>query len=302
MSNIIEIKSLSELHKILGTPPPKHPNISLLKYSEMKIPENIDFERANLNFYTISFKTFSGRMRYGRTYYDFEEGTMTFTAPNQVLYTADSEYNNKDIDGWSLFIQPNLLYGTDLGKKIDDYSFFSYDSNEALHLSDDEKKKILDLIQNIEDECTNNINQDSGDLIVSNLELLLNYCRRFYNRQFYTRSFQNKDVVIKLEKYLKDYFNSDKPIESGIPKVKDCAEVVNLSPNYLSDLLKKETGKNTKEYIDFYLLEKGKTLLLNTEMYINEIAYGLGFEYAKSFSKLFKKKTGITPKEFRQIH
>lgn len=302
MNNLVSINSISELHKILGCAPPKHPAISFIKFSEMDIPKGVVFNGANINFYIISLKTAKGKMRYGRNYYDFEEGTLVFTSPNQVLYPDHLLEDFQDTEGWSLFFHPDLLYQSVLSNKMNAYSFFSYDVNEALHLSENEKRKLLKCIENITEEYNQNIDQLSQPLIVNNLELLLNYCMRFYGRQFYTRSKHNKGVITKVEVLLKNYFSSEKPTSLGLPSVKYCAEHVNLSPNYLSDLLKKETGKNTKEHIDYYLLEKAKTLLLSSELNINEIAYDLGFEYPKSFSKLFKKKIGLTPSEYRRMN
>lgn len=303
MTTLLRVKSISELHRLLGCAPPRHPAISFIKYSEMSIPEEVaNFKGANVDFYIISLKTTRGSMRYGRNVYDFEEGTLLFTAPNQVMYPSHLAEDIEDYDGWSLFFHPDLLYHSDLGKKINEYSFFSYEANESLHLSDEEKNKILKCVDNIVEEYSQNIDRHSQDLILSNLELLLNYSRRFYDRQFYTRGKHNKNVVVDIENLLRDYFYSDKASLNGLPTVKYCAEQVNLSPNYLSDLLKKETGKNTKEHINYHLLEKAKSLLLGTEMNINEIAYELGFEYSKSFGKLFKKKLGLTPKEYRQMN
>jgi AraC-like DNA-binding protein len=315
MKKLYEIKSISQLHKILGCPKPKHPNISFFKHSEILTCSSDEqtkqalsnanaalaqVEKVNAQFYIISLKSAKGQLKYGRNYYDFEEGTLLFTAPNQVMYPHQLVSEMNDDEGWSLIIQPDLFYGTDLGKKMDSYNFFSYATNEALHISENENSKIMEAIKNIVDEYSQNIDQHSNNLIISNLELLLNYCRRFYDRQFYTRTKQSKDIVVQIETYIKNYFNSDLPINKGIPTVKVCAEHVNLSPNYLSDLLKKETGKNTKEHIDYFLLEKAKQLLLSTELNISEIAYDLGFGYSKSFSKLFKKAMGISPKEFRK--
>ena len=299
MQKLITIKSISQLHQALGYAPPKHPLISFLKFSEMNFEIEENFDAANINFYVISFKTSSGTLKYGRNYYDFEEGTMMFTAPNQVLFPSHLASDEFDLNGWSLFIHPDLLYNSKLGEKIVDYSFFTYESNEALHVSEVEKNKINACVKNIIEEYSQNIDRHSNELIVSNLELLLNYCKRFYDRQFYTRSTHNKDIVSKIEKLLKEYFSSEKANLLGLPTVKYCAEKVNLSPNYLSDLLKKETGKNTKEHIDYYLLEKAKNMLLGSELNINQIAYSLGFENAKSFSKLFKKRIGTTPSAYR---
>ncbi|MEC3908113.1 helix-turn-helix domain-containing protein [Tamlana sp. 2201CG12-4] len=302
MSNIFTIDSISQVHSMLGCEPPKHPSITFLRFSEMNIPEDAVFERANVNFYIISLKSAKGKMRYGRHYYDFEAGTLLFSSPNQVLYPDHLLNDFQDEAGWSLIFHPDLLFGTDLGNKIHQYHYFSYEVHEALHLSESEQQKINDCISNIVEEYSQNLDGHSRELIVSNLELLLNYCKRFYKRQFLTRTKQNKGVVTQIEKLLTAYFDSEKPAVLGLPSVKYCAQQVNLSPNYLSDLLKKETGKNTKEHIDYYLVNKAKKMLLSTSLTINEIAYDLGFEQPKSFSKLFKKKEGISPNAFRKIN
>lgn len=299
MNNFISINSISELHRMLGFEKPKHPAISFIPFSKMNLPQDINFDGANTEFYIISLKTTKGHMKYGRNYYDFEEGTMIFTAPNQVLHPSSMVSDTVDTEGWSLFFHPDLIHNSDLGNKINEYSYFLYETDEALHLSDTEKSKILNCIDNIVEEYSQNIDQHSQELIVSNLELLLNYCKRFYDRQFYTRANQHKGVVLQIETLLKKHFSSNTSEKLGLPTVKHCAEQVNLSPNYLSDLLKKETGKNTKEHIDYFLIDRAKTLLLNSDLQISEIAYDLGFEYPKSFSKLFKKRVGITPKEYR---
>lgn len=300
MSDIFKIESISQLHKILGCSPPLHPGISWIKFSDMDISLNSDTTTTLANFYVISLKTAAGKMRYGRNFYDFEEGSLIFTAPNQIVNPTHLAEDLLDQEGWSLFIHPELLYSSDLGNKMPNYSFFSYDTNEALHLSEKEKRKILESIQNIYDEYAQNMDNHSQELILSNLELLLNYCKRFYDRQFMTRKKQNIDVLTKIDNLLRNYFNSDQPVLSGLPTVKFCAEQMHLSANYLSDLLKKETGKSTKEHIDYFLLETAKKRLLNSTMNISEIAFELGFENGKSLGKLFKKKLGITPNQFRK--
>jgi AraC-like DNA-binding protein len=302
MDNIITIDSVSQVHKMLGCEPPKHPSISFIPFSEMNIPKGAVFEKANVNFYIISLKSAKGKMRYGRNYYDFEEGTLVFSSPNQVLHPDHLMDDFQDEEGWSLLFHPDVLFGTTLGHKMHQYHYFSYEVNEALHLSESEQQKIKECIANIIEEYSQNVDSHSQELIVSNLELLLNYCKRFYDRQFYTRTKQNKGVTAQIEQLLKAYFNSEEPSIQGLPTVKYCAQQVNLSPNYLSDLLKKETGKNTKEHIDYYLINKAKKLLLGSSLNINEIAYDLGFEQPKSFSKLFKKREGISPKEYRSLH
>ncbi|MGB0868207.1 MAG: helix-turn-helix domain-containing protein [Flavobacteriales bacterium] len=299
MSNLFQIKSISQLHKIIGQKPPKHPSISFIKFSDMAFSSQMNFEGASTDFYIISLKMSSGKLKYGRQNYDFEEGTLTFSAPNQVLYPSHLISDVYNDDGWSLFFSPDLLHGTDLGQKIDQYKFFSYDVNEALHISDIEKQKLLECVLNIVDEYSQNIDQHTQGLIASNLELLLNYCKRFYDRQFFTRKPQNSNIINKIESLLQAYFESDSPMLEGLPTVKYCAEKVHLSPNYLSDLLRIETGKTTKEHIDYFLIKKAKHLLLKRELSVSEIAYELGFEHPKSFSKLFKKRTGFSPSEFK---
>ncbi len=258
MEHILSIESISQVHAMLGCAPPKHPLISYLPFSEMNFPKGDTFTKTHVGFYTVSLKSAKGKMRYGRNFYDFEEGTLLFSSPNQVLYPDHliDDFNNEK--GWTLLFHPDLLFGTDMGNKINHYGFFAYDVNEALHLSEEELQKVEECNINIVDEYNNNQDEHSQELIVSNLELLLNYCKRFYSRQFLTRKKQNSDVVSKIECLLRSYFDSEKPSLLGLPTVKYCAAQVHLSPNYLSDLLKKETGKNTKDHIDYFLISKAK--------------------------------------------
>jgi AraC-like DNA-binding protein len=204
-----------------------------------------------------------------------------------------------DTEGWGLFFHSEFIRNTTLGKKIAEYTFFRYEENEALHLSFDEKNILNTLLKQMEKEYQTNIDIYSQGLLLSNLELLLNYCMRFYGRQFFTRTNQNKDIITKFEQLLIEYIHSERPNYSELPTVKFCAEKLNLSPNYLSDLLKSETGKNTQEHIHYHLLDKAKTLLQGSNQTISEIAYELGFEYPQNFSKLFKKKFGISPTDYR---
>ena len=237
-------------------------------------------------------------MQYGRNKYDFQEGSLLCKAPEQVL-TFEVNDEPQTANGWGLYFHPDLIRRSSLGKHIKDYTFFSYDTNEALHLSDKEKEILEDIISKIKTEIGQNIDKHSQRLIVSNIELLLNYCDRFYDRQFITRENHNKDLISKFESFLDDYFGSKQLTEKGLPTVKFCAEQMGFSPNYLSDLLKKDTGKNTQEHIHFHLVEQAKTMLLNTNDTVSEIAYNLGFEYPQHFSKIFKKKTGISPASYR---
>ena len=226
---------------------------------------------------------------------------MILTGPGQVI-TMSETIITEETGGWSLYFHRDLIRKSDLGRKIDKYNFFSYEANEALHLSEDEKEILTDCIHKIEKEITQNIDKHSQNLIISNIELLLNYCTRFYDRQFYTRTNMNKDIVTKFEKLLSDYYDSELQLENGVPTVKYCAEKLNHSANYLSDLLKKETGRNAMDHIHFFVIEKAKTILLNSQDTVSEIAYDLGFEYPQSFGKLFKNKTGISPARYRSLN
>ena len=253
-----------------------------------------------MGFYTIMLKSNPcGRLKYGREYCDFEEGTLVCIAPNQVGYIDNEGEEQNKVEGWGLFFHPDLIRGTSLGNKMKEYSFFSYEVNEALHVSEKEKQTLYDCITKIETELSQNIDHHSRNLIVSNIELLLNYCVRYYDRQFITRKNKSQDILIKFENVLTDYFQSGKLKGNGLPTVKYCAEQLFLSSNYLSDLLKKETGKNAQDHIHHYLIEEAKNSLLNSKATVSEIAFNLGFEYPQYFSKLFKSKTGKTPAEYR---
>lgn len=299
--DIVRIQNISELHSILGYRKPSHPLISLIDFSKLELTDEYETRRVVTGFYTIMLKNHvHGKIKYGREYYDFQEGTLIFIAPEQVItMEADEEYEGK-AEGWGLFFHPDLLRKSGLAERMKEYTFFSYDLNEGLHLSERERETVTSIVEKIESEYSMNIDEFSHSLIVSNLELLLNYCRRFYGRQFITREHRNRDVVKKLERFLQDYISSDKLKEAGIPTVKYCAEQMFLSPNYLSDLLKRETGKNTQEHIHYYLIERAKNKLLGSSASINEIAYELGFEYPQYFSKLFKTKTGFSPADYRK--
>lgn len=298
MKNIVyTVETIRQLHEIIGVEKPKHPLISVIDYSQVDV-ENAPKEGSfTCSFYSINFKKHCSFL-YGRQHFDHEEGTLHCTAPGQII-TYDKRKEKDSSEGLGLYFHPELIRKTALGSKINEYTFFSYNANEALHLSAQEKQTLLVLFEQINIEYNTNIDVFTQDLIVSNIELLLNYCERFYNRQFLTRTNQSKDVIIEFEKLILDSFRYENPKENHIPTVKFCADLLNLSPNYLSDLLKKETGKSAQEHIHIHLLEKSKTQLLNSNKSIKEIAYSLGFEYPQSFSRLFKKKTGISPSEFR---
>jgi len=299
MREITRIESISQLHQILGLSPPLHPLISLIDSSNFKTSPDMEMHLFSIGFYVISLKeVVSGSFLYGRQMYDFQEGTLIFLAPEQVISLVEG-LDFTMSHGWGLFIHPDLIRRSKLQKISIDYSFFSYTVKEALHLSDDEKETITSIVHKIEHEYSLNMDDYSHDLIVSNIDLLLNYCKRYYGRQFLTRRSRHKDIVNEFEYYLTNYIESDELSESGMPSVKDCAEAVHLSPNYLSDLLKKETGQSTQEFIHYYIIEKAKNKLLGCSSTIQEIAYELGFQDSFYFSKLFKKKTGMSPSEYR---
>ncbi|WP_373549217.1 helix-turn-helix domain-containing protein [Haliscomenobacter sp.] len=291
------INSVSELHRLLTLPKPLHPLITLINHGDITSAPNQDNERLVLNFYNISIKrSFHGQMKYGKNYYDFDEGTMSFISPNQVISIDEDENRNKD--GWSLMFHPDLIRNYNLSKTIHNYGFFAYEVNEALHLSEKEETIIENLIRNIEQEYQSNTDVYSQDVIVSNLELLLNYCNRFYNRQFVTRKLASNDLLVKFENILATYFNDS--IETGLPTVNSLAQELNLSPSYLSDMLRTATGQNTQQHIHNKLIDKAKDILTTTNLSVGEIAHKLGFEYPQSFNKLFKNKTTFTPLEYRQ--
>ncbi|CAD0000727.1 helix-turn-helix domain-containing protein [Flavobacterium salmonis] len=292
-------QSISELHKAMGQPKPMHPLISVLDYGKA-IFDPKDFEQGIiLDFYKISFKTnFSGKLRYGHGFYDFEEGGMSFVAPGQILKMHEEE---ADYSGMSLNIHPDFIRPYTLNENIKKYGFFSYSAAEALYLSEKEKETILAVFANIQDELDQRIDNFSQDVIISQLELLLNYSNRFYNRQFITRKAVNNDVLSKLENLLEDYFNTEKPLENGLPTVQFVADELQLSSRYLSDLLRSVSGQNTQQFIHDKLIEKAKEYIAKGTLSISEIAYKLGFEHPQSFNKLFKKKTNVSPVAFQEL-
>lgn len=302
MKPIIELRTISEITKLIPMWKTSHPLVGIVDFSKVDehLPEDT---RISGDFYSVMFKNYcANNVRYGRQVYDFQEGNLICIAPKQVL-TLDGEIEkSENMMGWGLFFHPDLIRGTSLGAKMNDYTFFSYETSEALHLSEKEKQLLYDCILKIENELNENIDSHSQTLIVSNIELLLNYCSRYYGRQFITRKNSNKDYVVQIERMLHEFFQSNSLKESGLPTVKYLADQVHLSSSYLSDLLKKETGMNAQDHIHHYLIEEAKNSLLNTTNSVSEIAYSLGFEYPQYFSKLFKLKTGSTPLEYRGMN
>ena len=292
----LRISTISEIHALLQVPRPVHPLISLVDNSLMATNTEMLDRPFFFNFYKISYKySTTGRMGYGQGYYDFNEGGMMFTSPNQLIF-ADNEAKYY---GATLLFHPDLIRNYPLGSTIKKYGFFSYETNEALFLSDKEKKIILGLFDNINEELNTSIDEISQDVLVSYIEVLLNYSNRFYKRQFITRKVVNHDVLTKIEHLLESYFTDEKSLISGLPTVEYLAAEVNLSPRYLSDMLRALTGQNTQQLIHQKLIEKAKEKLSTTELSVSEIAYQLGFEHPQSFSKFFKTKTHLSPLEFR---
>lgn len=296
---IITIHSIEQMHQAMGFDAPKHPLVSVLRIKDFKKMDHTPYKKSTTDMYIITFKDgMKGSMGYGRSSYDFTNGTLLFMAPGQVIETHDADVPT-DSNGWVLIFHPDLIRRYPLGKHIHSYTFFSYDVNEALHLSEIEKQSLTELINQIDLELNNRIDRFSQKLICSNIELLLDYCTRYYDRQFYTRSDVNQGLLAKFEGALKTYFATGKATLKGLPSVLGIAEAMNLSANYLSDMLKRETGKTAQEHIHFQIIEQAKTLLLNSSEPVSQIAYALGFEYPQHFSKLFKNKVGMTPSAFR---
>jgi AraC-like DNA-binding protein len=301
ISKTEHIKTISEFHKLRGLPQPEHPLISVVDYSLIKRPTDIGELNLIFNFYQISIKRgMNAKMGYGQQEYDFDEGVMFFVAPNQVCKIRPNENSTVQRSGWILLIHPDFFWNTPLAKTIKQYEFFSYSVNEALWLSKKEEATINNIIQNIHQEYHSNIDKFSKQIIISQIESLLGYSERFYNRQFITREKSNHQTLERLEKILTDYFNNDDLILKGLPTVQHIANTLNVSPKYLSGLLKVLTGQSTQQHIHDKLIDKAKEKLSTTNLSISEIAYTLGFEHSQSFSKLFKTKTKLSPMEFRQ--
>jgi AraC-like DNA-binding protein len=302
MNKLIHLHSITDLHKIYNLGNSFHPLVTVLDFSHVneQVEQN---SKITTDFYSIMFKNYcKNNMKYGRKAIDFQDGNLICIAPNQTIEIDNEIEPKENMLGWGLFFHPDLIRATSLNDKFKNYSFFNYEVSEALHLSDKEKNILLECVQKIQSELQENIDVHSQYIIVSTIELLLNYCSRFYGRQMITRSQTNKSIIAQIENILTKYFAETKVKQQGLPTVKFLADNVHLSPSYLSDLLKKETGKNAQEHIHFYLIEEAKNLLLNSEKNVNEIAYNLGFEYPQYFNKLFKKKTGKTPMEYRNLN
>lgn len=294
-------KTISEYHRFRGLPKPEHPLMSVINLNELRNLPTDGQTSWIFDFYSIALKRnidSTVKYKYGQQTYDFDEGIMFFIAPKQV-FSVETRGNYK-LSGWMLLIHPDFLWQSPLRKTIKQYEFFSYSANEALHLSDKEETTIISIFQSIKQEYVSNIDKFSQPLIISQIEVLLNYSDRFYHRQFITRKIHNHTILNRLEEILKEYFNQDSLIESGLPTVQFIAKELNVSPNYLSGLLKTLTGQSTQQHIHEKLIEKAKEKLSNTNLSVSDIAYALGFEHSQSFSKLFKTKTSFSPLEYRR--
>ena len=284
--------------RCLGQPAPLHPLVTLVDYSKTSTNSFETGMKISLDFYKISFKNkFSGQVKYGQEYYDFEEGGLAFLKPKQVITTSN---NTDSYEGFALYFHLDFIRNYSLGKAINQYGFFSYNVSEALFLSAKEKNIIGHLFNSIVNELENNIDQFSQDVLVSQIELLLNYSNRFYNRQFITRKNINHETITSLDNILNEYFDKDNGLKDGLPTVQYISTKLDLSPRYLSDMLRSLTGINTQQYIQNKVIEQSKDLLSSTTFSVAEIAYKLGFEHPQSFNKLFKTKTNLSPLAFRQ--
>lgn len=297
-NNLQKFNSISDAHRAFGLPKPTHPLISLIDNSIHTLTFNAPHSHV-LSFYKISYKPrHSGKLKYGQGYYDFDEGGLLFASPNQII-GINEDYDMNDCSQYTLLIHPDFFLNYPLAKKIKQYGFFSYSVNEALHWSDQEKAVIVSIFKNIGEELNSRIDEFSQDVIISQIDLLLNYSNRFYKRQFITRKAVHNDYLQRLEEMLEDYFNSQSLMTSGIPTVQFLSDKLNISPSYLSDMLRSLTGQNAQQHIHSKLIENAKVKLSASDLSISEIAYQMGFEHPQSFSRLFKSKTNLSPQEFR---
>lgn len=294
-----KLDTISAFHAFRELPRPEHPLISVINYDAMKRLRDDEPKAIVNNFYTISLKrSLNAKMKYGQQEYDFDEGVMLFMAPGQVFsIAAKGELVHS---GWGLFFHPDFLWNTALAQKIKQFNYFSYDVHEALFLSDKEEANIIDIFKNIQQEYHQNIDSFSQDVIIAQLDLLLTYAQRFYQRQFITRKIYSHKILQRLEALLNNYFADDNLLQQGIPTVSFVAGQLNISPGYLSETLKTLTGQGTQQHIHDKLIEKAKEKLAGNALTVSEVAYALGFEHTQSFSKFFKAKTAVTPLAFRQ--
>lgn len=296
MSDILNLNTIQDYNEFLGLET-LNPLVGIVDFTDVKV---LKHRRKRFNFYAIFLKDkIHGPLVYGRGKYDYQEGTLVFMAPGQVG-GIDDDGETANPGGHALLFHPDLIRDTPLARKMKEYTFFSYEVNEALHMSERERQTILNCFNEIKEELRHNIDKHTRSIITANIEVLLNHCLRFYDRQFVTRQLVNKDVLSRFEDLMIDYFDSDKPQQIGLPTVNWCAEKLHFSSNYFGDLVKKETGKSAIEYIHFMVINKVKDLLLGSDKTVSEIAYEVGFQYPHHLSRMFKKITGLTPNEYRK--
>jgi AraC family transcriptional activator of pobA len=300
MDKIFRFNSIAEFHAICQLPSPEHPLISLIDYSKVIYPVDESAMKWIQHFYSVGLKrNVHAKFNYGQQKYDFDSGVLSFISPFQILKVEINQHIEVDPSGWLLLIHPDFIWNTNLAKKIKSYDFFQYAVNEALFLAEKEEKFLLEILRNIEKEYQSNMDRFSQEIIISQIELLLIYAERYYERQFFTRKKSNFEILERFEDILLGYFKNDMLLEHGIPTVKTIADQLNISPNYLGTLLKIHTQQTTQQHIQNKLIDFAKERLSTTTNSVSEIAYELGFEHPQSFSKLFKLKTRQTPKEFR---
>lgn len=298
MEDIVKLETVSQYNNMRGVQT-LHPLVTVLDLSKA---QPMPAKTFNFSLYAVYLKEVKcGEIKYGRNHYDYQEGTLVFIAPGQILGVAPRT-KTFEPKGWALLFHPDLIKGTALGKHIHDYSFFSYDVNEALHLSQKERQIVVDCFAKIQYELEQSVDKHSKKLITSNIELFLNYCTRFYDRQFITRDNANKGIVEKFEELLNGYYTSEAPLNEGLPSVAYCAEKLHLSSNYFGDLIKRETGKSPQEYIQSKVIDMAKERIFDIDKSISEVAYELGFKYPQHFTRLFKQKVGISPNEYRHLN
>lgn len=298
MEKVLNFDTISE-YNAFNNHETLHPFVSVIDFSKAKERTG---HKMNFGIYCIFLKeVVCGDLKYGRNYYDYQEGTLVFISPGQVI-DVENKTDYYQPMGHALVFHPDLIRSTALARRMNDYTFFSYNTNEALHLSAKEHQLVLDLFSKIETELQHAVDKHSKTLITSNIELFLNYCERFYDRQFITREDVNRGILEKFEDLLNGYFLSDKPLEIGLPSVAYCAEELHLSANYFGDLIKKETGKSAQEYIQNKIIDVAKNKIFDGNKSINEIAYELGFKYPQHFTRFFKRNAGMSPTEYRAIN
>ncbi len=303
MEDIYKFNTVGE-YNALNNQATLHPLVSVIDFSKANPRSWGGAKKVKINYglYCIFLKDVKcGDLKYGCNYYDYQEGTLVFVAPGQVMEIENTGEVYQPI-GQALVFDADLLHGTNLGKHIHDYSFFNYQSSEALHLSEKERQIVTDCLSKIEYELQQSVDKHSKKLIVSNIELFLNYCTRFYDRQFITRDKVHQGILERFETLLNEYFETDKPQITGLPSVGECAKELHLSAGYFGDLIKKETGQSAQEYIQAKVINVAKERIFNIDRSISEIAYELGFKYPQHFARLFKQKTGCTPNEYRNLN